>query len=25
LQWHEGKFNPYGWMIEDLIYSIKLV
>jgi glutathione synthase/RimK-type ligase-like ATP-grasp enzyme len=19
LNWHEGKFNPYGWMIEDLI------
>ncbi|MEN9571753.1 MAG: hypothetical protein RL172_2984 [Bacteroidota bacterium] len=19
LQWHEGPFNPYGWMIEDLI------
>lgn len=23
LQWHEGKFNPYGWMIEDIIHSIK--
>ncbi len=21
--WHEGKFNPYGWMVEDLIKSIK--
>ena len=19
LQWHQGKFNPYGWMIEDII------
>jgi len=19
LVWHEGKFNPYGWMIEDLL------
>lgn len=19
LKWHEGSFNPYGWMIEDLI------
>lgn len=19
LEWHEGKFDPYGWMIEDLI------
>jgi len=23
LQWNEGKFNPYGWMIEDIIHSIK--
>jgi hypothetical protein len=23
MQWHEGKFNPYGWMIEDMIQSIK--
>lgn len=23
LQWHEGKFNPYGWMIEDIIHSTK--
>ena len=23
LTWHEGKFNPYGWMIEDLISGIK--
>lgn len=21
MQWHEGKFNPYGWMIEDMIKS----
>lgn len=21
LQWHEGKFNPYGWMIEDIIHA----
>lgn len=19
LNWHEGKFNPYGWMVEELI------
>jgi glutathione synthase/RimK-type ligase-like ATP-grasp enzyme len=22
LNWFEGKFNPYGWMVEDLISSI---
>ena len=22
LNWHEGKFNPYGWMVEDLLKSI---
>ncbi len=22
MNWHEGKFNPYGWMIEDLISNI---
>ncbi len=22
LSWHEGKFNPYGWMIEDIIESV---
>lgn len=22
LNWHEGKFDPYGWMVEDLIKSI---
>jgi len=21
MNWHEGKFNPYGWMIEELIYK----
>ncbi len=24
LQWHEGKFNPYGWMIEDMLSVIKM-
>ncbi len=23
LNWHEGKFNPYGWMVEDLISGLK--
>lgn len=23
LQWHEGKFNPYGWMIEDVIKELQ--
>lgn len=23
MTWHEGKFDPYGWMIEDIISSIK--
>lgn len=23
LNWHEGKFNPYGWMIEDVLYIKK--
>lgn len=23
MQWHEGKFNPYGWMIEDMIKSTR--
>jgi glutathione synthase/RimK-type ligase-like ATP-grasp enzyme len=23
LKWHEGKFNPYGWMIDDAIKSIE--
>lgn len=23
LNWHEGKINPYGWMIEDLINNAK--
>ena len=22
MQWHEGKFNPYGWMVEDVLKSI---
>jgi glutathione synthase/RimK-type ligase-like ATP-grasp enzyme len=23
LTWHEGKFNPYGWMVDDLINSMR--
>jgi glutathione synthase/RimK-type ligase-like ATP-grasp enzyme len=23
LNWYEGAFNPYGWMVEDLLNSIK--
>ena len=23
LTWNEGKFNPCGWMVEDLVESIK--
>jgi hypothetical protein len=23
LNWHEGSFDPYGWMIEDLLKSIE--
>ena len=23
LKWHEGRFNPYGWMVEDLVAGIK--
>lgn len=23
LEWHEGHFNPYGWMVEDLISSAR--
>ncbi len=23
LTWHEGKFDPYGWMVENLIRSIE--
>lgn len=19
LNWHEGKFNPYGWMVEEVL------
>ncbi|HPR74148.1 MAG TPA: hypothetical protein PLX41_10870 [Bacteroidales bacterium] len=22
LVWHEGKFNPYGWMVDNLINSV---
>lgn len=22
LNWHEGKFDPYGWMVENLIKSV---
>jgi len=22
LNWHEGKFNPYGWIVEDLLNDI---
>jgi predicted ATP-grasp superfamily ATP-dependent carboligase len=23
MDWHEGKFNPYGWMIEDIIKKVE--
>jgi hypothetical protein len=23
LKWHEGPFNPYGWMVADLIQAVK--
>jgi glutathione synthase/RimK-type ligase-like ATP-grasp enzyme len=23
MKWREGSFNPYGWMVEDLIKSVK--
>ena len=23
LEWHEGKFNPYGWMIQNMLYPSK--
>jgi glutathione synthase/RimK-type ligase-like ATP-grasp enzyme len=23
MNWHEGKFDPYGWMVENLISSIQ--
>ncbi|MBB3185986.1 ATP-grasp domain-containing protein [Microbacter margulisiae] len=23
MAWHEGKFNPYGWMVEDLSFAVK--
>lgn len=22
MEWHEGKFNPYGWMVDDVLNSI---
>ena len=22
LNWHEGKFNPYGWMVEEVIKAV---
>lgn len=22
LQWHDGKFNPQEWMVEDLVNSL---
>jgi len=22
LNWHEGKFDPYGWMVEELLKEI---
>jgi glutathione synthase/RimK-type ligase-like ATP-grasp enzyme len=25
LVWHEGKFNPYGWMVDDLINKVILI
>jgi glutathione synthase/RimK-type ligase-like ATP-grasp enzyme len=24
LVWHEGKFNPYGWMVENLVRSAQI-
>jgi hypothetical protein len=24
LKWHEGKFNPYGWMIDDSFKLVKI-
>lgn len=23
MNWYEGKFNPYGWMVENLLRSVK--
>lgn len=23
LNWHEGKFDPYGWMVENLVSSVE--
>ena len=25
LNWHEGKFDPYGWMVYNIIKGIKLI
>lgn len=22
LNWHDGKFDPYGWMVEELLKEI---
>lgn len=24
LNWHEGKFNPQGWMVEGMVNSIEI-
>ena len=24
MNWHEGAFDPYGWMIEDVLHKIKV-
>jgi len=24
MNWHEGKFDPYGWMVEDLVASLRI-
>jgi glutathione synthase/RimK-type ligase-like ATP-grasp enzyme len=23
MNWHDGSFNPYGWMVEDIVESVK--
>lgn len=23
LRWHQGKFNPYGWMVEEVLMGVK--
>lgn len=25
MNWYEGKFNPYGWMVEDVVKSVKRI